>query len=466
MFATPTSYCVTPGARTPFARLPSRASTLLRDVKRRSLRSYRGASSTEHTEKRLSGISIISHTYFLLWWRLGAVTAVSCVSVLRRVFAGTFHQLKEAGCAGCRDTGKLSSGHLPLPAPLQREDKENLMPEVSAPPTSPLHTPPITRTQSLRRRCSNYFTPKSKRVNRDRTAMVRTPSTRRPSVTRRPSLSATPAKESPKAVVSGAGRLIPVKQGYMYKRSGSSRLYRRKYVTLCGDSVLTYWPSFQAYIDNVEGKEIQLGHVTVKVPGRPPAGIRMAEEEEDRSADVSLEELEEGPQEGVELVLVSLDSTTWHFQVCSPREVRQWEAAIQAEILASLTRREARPDLDRVRGLPGNAECADCGSKNPDWASLNLGILVCIECSGIHRNLGSHISKVRSLALDCWPQANLAALEVSGGNTAVNSVWEGRLIRRPGGDATRAEKEEFIRAKYILRAFCSPASISSHGVLI
>ena len=65
MFATPTSYCVTPGARTPFARLPSRASSLLRDVKRRSLRSYRGASSTEHTEKRLSGISIISPTYFL-----------------------------------------------------------------------------------------------------------------------------------------------------------------------------------------------------------------------------------------------------------------------------------------------------------------------------------------------------------------------------------------------------------------
>lgn len=40
---------------------------------------------------------------------------------------------------------------------------------------------------------------------------------------------------------------------------------------------------------------------------------------------------------------------------------------------------------------------------DPEWASLNLGILMCIECSGVHRNLGSHISKVRSLGLDDWP---------------------------------------------------------------
>lgn len=51
----------------------------------------------------------------------------------------------------------------------------------------------------------------------------------------------------------------------------------------------------------------------------------------------------------------------------------------------------------------GNANCADCDAPNPDWASLNLGVLVCIECSGIHRNLGSHISRVRSLDLDEWP---------------------------------------------------------------
>lgn len=48
-----------------------------------------------------------------------------------------------------------------------------------------------------------------------------------------------------------------------------------------------------------------------------------------------------------------------------------------------------------MRGIPGNEKCAECEAPSPEWASLNLGILVCIECSGAHRNLGVHISKVK-----------------------------------------------------------------------
>lgn len=47
-----------------------------------------------------------------------------------------------------------------------------------------------------------------------------------------------------------------------------------------------------------------------------------------------------------------------------------------------------------LREIPGNDVCAECNAHEPDWASLNLGILLCIECSGVHRNLGVHISKV------------------------------------------------------------------------
>lgn len=65
-----------------------------------------------------------------------------------------------------------------------------------------------------------------------------------------------------------------------------------------------------------------------------------------------------------------------------------------------------REALKKIRLAPGNDECADCKAKNPEWACTNLGVIVCIECSGIHRSLGVHVSKVRSVVLDKWePEA-------------------------------------------------------------
>merc|ERR1712012_207399 len=100
--------------------------------------------------------------------------------------------------------------------------------------------------------------------------------------------------------------------------------------------------------------------------------------------------------------------------------------------------------------IRGNTRCVDCDSLNPDWASLNLGVLVCIECSGIHRNLGSHISRVRSLDLDEWPPGHIAVM-TGLGNYIANTIWEARLppgYRKPGPDSPREEKERFIKCKY------------------
>uniref|UniRef100_A0A8C2XDH2 Arf-GAP with coiled-coil, ANK repeat and PH domain-containing protein n=1 Tax=Cyclopterus lumpus TaxID=8103 RepID=A0A8C2XDH2_CYCLU len=58
--------------------------------------------------------------------------------------------------------------------------------------------------------------------------------------------------------------------------------------------------------------------------------------------------------------------------------------------------------LQKVLAIPGNTCCCDCGQPDPRWASINLGITLCIQCSGIHRSLGVHFSKVRSLTLDSW----------------------------------------------------------------
>ncbi|KAJ9671742.1 hypothetical protein PVL29_025448 [Vitis rotundifolia] len=102
-----------------------------------------------------------------------------------------------------------------------------------------------------------------------------------------------------------------------------------------------------------------------------------------------------------------------------------------------------RKILEGLLKLPENRECADCKSKGPRWASVNLGIFICMQCSGIHRSLGVHISKVRSATLDTWLPEQVAFIQ-SMGNEKANSYWEAELP--PNYD--RVGIENFIRAKY------------------
>ncbi|XP_047177476.1 ADP-ribosylation factor GTPase-activating protein AGD5-like isoform X1 [Vigna umbellata] len=99
--------------------------------------------------------------------------------------------------------------------------------------------------------------------------------------------------------------------------------------------------------------------------------------------------------------------------------------------------------LEGLLKLPDNRECADCKAKGPRWASVNLGIFICMQCSGIHRSLGVHISKVRSATLDTWLPEQVAFIQ-SMGNEKANNYWEAELP--PNYD--RVGIENFIRAKY------------------
>ncbi|XP_007469885.1 PREDICTED: arf-GAP with GTPase, ANK repeat and PH domain-containing protein 3-like isoform X4 [Lipotes vexillifer] len=385
----------------------------------------------------------------------------------------------------------------------------------------------------------------------------------------------------------GSGRAIPIKQGILLKRSGKSlnKEWKKKYVTLCDNGLLTYHPSLHDYMQNIHGKEIDLLRTTVKVPGKrlPRATPATAPGASPRANGLALERssaqlgggtgegaaevgggvspawagprpeglhqrscsvssadqwseaaaLPPGPvlapalsphfstspspasgpaevlssspklepppsphsnrkkhrrkkstgtprpdgpsgaaeeaEESFEFVVVSLTGQTWHFEASTAEERELWVQSVQAQILASLQGCRSAKDKTRlgnqnaalavqaVRTVRGNSFCIDCDAPNPDWASLNLGALMCIECSGTHRHLGAHLSRVRSLDLDDWPPELLAVMTAMG-NALANSVWEGALdgYAKPGPDACREEKGRWIRAKYEQKLFLAP----------
>ncbi|XP_069069262.1 arf-GAP with coiled-coil, ANK repeat and PH domain-containing protein 2 isoform X2 [Pleurodeles waltl] len=121
--------------------------------------------------------------------------------------------------------------------------------------------------------------------------------------------------------------------------------------------------------------------------------------------------------------------------------------------------------LRRIQCIAGNSVCCDCGLADPRWASINLGIILCIECSGIHRSLGVHFSKVRSLTLDTW-EPELLKVMCELGNQVINRIYEAKLeklgVKKPDNESPRLEKEAYIRAKYVEKRFVDQDCVALH----
>eukprot|EP01094_Clydonella_sp_ATCC50884_P017537 TRINITY_DN306_c5_g1_i1.p1 TRINITY_DN306_c5_g1~~TRINITY_DN306_c5_g1_i1.p1 ORF type:complete len:541 (+),score=165.08 TRINITY_DN306_c5_g1_i1:157-1779(+) len=124
-------------------------------------------------------------------------------------------------------------------------------------------------------------------------------------------------------------------------------------------------------------------------------------------------------------------------QALGPEDLDEWIQVIQDGIEQMLKRNQSDKPTNKdtnekfnylqiLREVPENNVCADCATADPEWGLMNLGVLICYQCSGVHRSLGVHISKVRSLTLDHWEPELFHTIKVIG-NANANGIWEETL---------------------------------------
>ncbi|XP_078087855.1 arf-GAP with Rho-GAP domain, ANK repeat and PH domain-containing protein 3 isoform X2 [Mustelus asterias] len=139
---------------------------------------------------------------------------------------------------------------------------------------------------------------------------------------------------------------------------------------------------------------------------------------------------------------------TFSFTAESEREKKEWIEAVQDSIAETLSDYEV---AEKIWSNKSNKICADCKALNPDWASINLCVVICKRCAGEHRGLGTAISKVQSLKLDTSVWTNeIVQLFIQLGNEKANRFWAARLplAEELDTDATTERRRQFILLKY------------------
>ncbi|KAI4874726.1 hypothetical protein NFI96_028345 [Prochilodus magdalenae] len=139
---------------------------------------------------------------------------------------------------------------------------------------------------------------------------------------------------------------------------------------------------------------------------------------------------------------------TFSFTAESDREKREWMEALQESIAETLSDYEV---AEKIWSNRSNKVCADCKAINPDWASINLCVVICKNCAGQHRSLGTMVSKVQSLKLDTSVWSNeIVQLFIMLGNDRANEFWAARLpvTEELDCDASPEQRREFISQKY------------------
>uniref|UniRef100_A0AAY4B0C1 ArfGAP with SH3 domain, ankyrin repeat and PH domain 2b n=1 Tax=Denticeps clupeoides TaxID=299321 RepID=A0AAY4B0C1_9TELE len=182
-------------------------------------------------------------------------------------------------------------------------------------------------------------------------------------------------------------------------------------------------------------------------------------------------QVKHSPEEKKSFDLISHDRT-YHFQAEDEAECQIWISVLQnskEEALNNafkgdeaesgennIVQELTKAIVEEVKKMSGNDECCDCGADDPTWLSTNLGVLICIECSGIHREMGVHYSRIQSLTLDVLGTSELL-LAKNVGNATFNEIMEANLlaedVNKPNPSSDMQTRKDYITAKYTEKRF-------------
>ncbi|XP_074541573.1 arf-GAP with SH3 domain, ANK repeat and PH domain-containing protein 2b isoform X2 [Halichoeres trimaculatus] len=181
-------------------------------------------------------------------------------------------------------------------------------------------------------------------------------------------------------------------------------------------------------------------------------------------------QVKRNPDEKKSFDLFSHDRT-YHFQTEDEAECQIWISVLQNSKEEALNKafkgdqnegennivqELTKAIVGEVKRMSGNDGCCDCGAQAPTWLSTNLGVLICIECSGIHREMGVHYSRIQSLDLDVLGNSELL-LAKNVGNAMFNEIMEADLtaqdITKPNPTSDMQIRKDYILAKYTEKRF-------------
>lgn len=181
-------------------------------------------------------------------------------------------------------------------------------------------------------------------------------------------------------------------------------------------------------------------------------------------------QVKRNPDEKKSFDLFSHDRT-YHFQAEDEAECQIWVSVLQnskEEALNmafkgdqdegenNIVQELTKAIVGEVKRMSGNDSCCDCGAASPTWLSTNLGVLICIECSGIHREMGVHYSRIQSLDLDVLGTSELL-LAKNVGNANFNEIMEADLsaqdVTKPDPSSDMQMRKDYITAKYTEKRF-------------